>query len=140
MWRTAAEADRFLMAAVVEAVQADVLSAALYARFRSRQEHTFAEKVLLVDAQGLRRWSEAARMIPKSGNQFSEKIIRKGVQLMAASKLAAVVVMGVSGAGKSTVGKLIRRRSSGCPFRDAATSFQPQANIEKMSRGEPADR
>ncbi len=32
--------------AIEEAVPADVLSAALYARFRSRQEHTFAEKVL----------------------------------------------------------------------------------------------
>jgi len=54
---------------------------------------------------------------------------------MAASKLAAVVVMGVSGAGKSTVGKLIAARLD-CPFRDA-DSFHPQANIEKMSRGEP---
>jgi 6-phosphogluconate dehydrogenase len=35
-----------VMAAVEEAVPADVLSAALYARFRSRQEHTFAEKIL----------------------------------------------------------------------------------------------
>jgi 6-phosphogluconate dehydrogenase len=35
-----------VMAAVEEAVPADVLSAALYARFRSRQEHTFAERVL----------------------------------------------------------------------------------------------
>ena len=34
------------MAAIEEAVPADVLSAALYVRFRSRQEHTFAEKVL----------------------------------------------------------------------------------------------
>jgi 6-phosphogluconate dehydrogenase len=33
-------------AAVEEAVPAEVLSAALYARFRSRQEHTFAEKLL----------------------------------------------------------------------------------------------
>ncbi len=32
--------------AIEEAVPADVLSAALYARFRSRQSHTFAEKVL----------------------------------------------------------------------------------------------
>jgi 6-phosphogluconate dehydrogenase len=32
--------------AIEEAVPADVLSAALYVRFRSRQEHTFAEKVL----------------------------------------------------------------------------------------------
>ena len=35
-----------VMAAVEEAVPADVLSASLYTRFRSRQEHTFAEKVL----------------------------------------------------------------------------------------------
>lgn len=35
-----------VMAAVEEGVPCDVLSAALYARFRSRQEHTFAEKVL----------------------------------------------------------------------------------------------
>src|SRR6516225_2887598 len=33
-------------AAIQEAVPADVLTAALYVRFRSRQEHTFAEKML----------------------------------------------------------------------------------------------
>jgi 6-phosphogluconate dehydrogenase len=33
-------------AAIAEAVPVDVLSAALFARFRSRQEHTFAEKLL----------------------------------------------------------------------------------------------
>jgi 6-phosphogluconate dehydrogenase len=33
-------------AAIEEAVPADVLSAALFARFRSRQEHTFGEKLL----------------------------------------------------------------------------------------------
>jgi 6-phosphogluconate dehydrogenase len=35
-----------VMAAVEEGVPADVLTASLYTRFRSRQEHTFAEKVL----------------------------------------------------------------------------------------------
>jgi len=35
-----------IMAAVEEAVPADVLSASLYTRFRSRQNHTFAEKML----------------------------------------------------------------------------------------------
>jgi 6-phosphogluconate dehydrogenase len=34
------------MAALEEAVPVDVLSTALYARFRSRQEHTFGEKLL----------------------------------------------------------------------------------------------
>jgi 6-phosphogluconate dehydrogenase len=35
-----------IQAAIDEAVPTDVLSAALYTRFRSRQEHTFAEKML----------------------------------------------------------------------------------------------
>jgi 6-phosphogluconate dehydrogenase len=35
-----------IMAAIDEAVPTDVLSAALYTRFRSRQDHTFAEKLL----------------------------------------------------------------------------------------------
>ncbi|HYX69367.1 MAG TPA: decarboxylating 6-phosphogluconate dehydrogenase [Terriglobales bacterium] len=35
-----------LLAAIEEAVPVDVLSAALYVRFRSRQDHTFAEKML----------------------------------------------------------------------------------------------
>ena len=35
-----------VQAAIEEAVPAEVLSAALFARFRSRQEHTFAEKIL----------------------------------------------------------------------------------------------
>jgi len=40
-----------IMAAIEEAVPAEVLSASLYARFRSRQEHTFAEKLLLAMRQ-----------------------------------------------------------------------------------------
>jgi 6-phosphogluconate dehydrogenase len=39
-------------AAVAEAVPAEVLTAALYARFRSRQDHTFAEKVLSAMRKG----------------------------------------------------------------------------------------
>ena len=35
-----------VLTAIEEAVPADVLSASLYTRFRSRQQHTFAEKVL----------------------------------------------------------------------------------------------
>ena len=35
-----------ILAAIEEGVPAEVLSSALYTRFRSRQEHTFAEKVL----------------------------------------------------------------------------------------------
>ena len=49
--------------------------------------------------------------------------------------VAAIVVMGVSGAGKSTVGQLIAARLD-CPFRDA-DSFHPPANIAKMKSGAP---
>ena len=52
-----------------------------------------------------------------------------------------LVVMGVSGSGKSTTGARLARML-GWDFRDA-DSFHPRANIEKMSRGEPltdADR
>ncbi len=41
-----------IMAAIEEAVPADVLSASLYTRFRSRQEHTFAEKILSAMRKG----------------------------------------------------------------------------------------
>jgi 6-phosphogluconate dehydrogenase len=41
-----------VMAAVEEAVSADVLSAALYARFRSRRAHTFAEQILSAMRKG----------------------------------------------------------------------------------------
>ena len=46
-----------------------------------------------------------------------------------------VLVMGVSGAGKSTVGQLLAERL-GVPFADA-DAFHPPANIAKMSAGAP---
>lgn len=48
-----------------------------------------------------------------------------------------LVVMGVSGSGKSTVGAALAQRL-GVPFADA-DDLHPAANIEKMSRGEPLD-
>ena len=48
-----------------------------------------------------------------------------------------VVVMGVSGSGKSTVGAALAGRLR-VPFEDA-DDLHPQANIEKMTRGAPLD-
>ena len=48
-----------------------------------------------------------------------------------------VVVMGVSGAGKTTVGALLAGEL-GWPFHDG-DQFHPQANIDKMSAGVPLD-
>jgi gluconokinase len=48
-----------------------------------------------------------------------------------------VVVMGVSGSGKSTVGLALADRL-GLPYRDA-DDFHPQANIAKMAAGHPLD-
>ena len=60
-------------AAIEEAVPADVLSAALYARFRSRQEHTFAEKLLSAMRFGFGGHVEGQESIDPSQ---SEKIAR----------------------------------------------------------------
>lgn len=48
-----------------------------------------------------------------------------------------VVVMGVSGSGKSTVGAALAQRLR-VPFADA-DDFHPQANIDKMTAGHPLD-
>ena len=48
-----------------------------------------------------------------------------------------LVVMGVSGSGKSTVGAAIAQRLR-VPFEDA-DDLHPSANVAKMSRGEPLD-
>ena len=52
-----------------------------------------------------------------------------------AGETAPIVVMGVSGSGKSSVGKELARRLD-MPFRDA-DEFHPKANIDKMSAGIP---
>jgi len=57
-------------AAIEEAVPAEVLTAALYARFRSRQSHTFAEKMLSAMRQGFGGHVEpsAAATSPSTAN------------------------------------------------------------------------
>jgi len=55
-----------IMAAIDEAVPADVLSAALYTRFRSRRDHTFAEKILSAMREGF-----GAHVEPKSAPKAS---------------------------------------------------------------------
>jgi carbohydrate kinase (thermoresistant glucokinase family) len=61
---------------------------------------------------------------------------------LAAGTLPSVlVIMGVSGSGKSTIAELLAREL-GWPFRDA-DEFHPRANVEKMKSGVPltdADR
>jgi gluconokinase len=55
----------------------------------------------------------------------------------AASLPTHLVVMGVSGCGKSTIGELLADRL-GWPFRDA-DDLHPAANVAKMSAGVPLD-
>ena len=55
--------------------------------------------------------------------------------MTADSKPLVLVLMGVSGCGKSTTGARLSKLL-GWPFRDA-DSFHPQANIDKMSKGLP---
>jgi gluconokinase len=55
--------------------------------------------------------------------------------MTANAKPLVLVLMGVSGCGKSTTGTRLSKLL-GWPFRDA-DSFHPQANIDKMSKGLP---
>jgi 6-phosphogluconate dehydrogenase len=55
-----------IQAAIDEAVPVDVLSAALFTRFRSRQEHTFAEKVLSAMRQKFGGHVEPAASVKKT--------------------------------------------------------------------------
>jgi gluconokinase len=61
------------------------------------------------------------------------------VRIAAASERALqtmiVVVMGVTGAGKTTVGRLLAR-ALGCDFLDA-DDYHPAANVAKMRAGQP---
>jgi carbohydrate kinase (thermoresistant glucokinase family) len=48
---------------------------------------------------------------------------------------AAIIIMGVSGSGKSTIGALLAERL-GWPFADA-DGFHPPPNVAKMASGQP---
>jgi 6-phosphogluconate dehydrogenase len=58
-----------VMAAIEEAVPADVLSAALYTRFRSRRDHTFAEKILSAMRSGFGAHVELKHVEPESAHK-----------------------------------------------------------------------
>jgi carbohydrate kinase (thermoresistant glucokinase family) len=49
--------------------------------------------------------------------------------------ISVIVVMGVAGSGKSTIGPMLARRLD-CEFADA-DAFHPPANVEKMKSGVP---
>jgi 6-phosphogluconate dehydrogenase len=70
-------------AAIEEAVPADVLSSALYARFRSRREHTFGEKLLSAMRFGFGGHIEANEPIdpePKPKNSQRQSVTRHAAE------------------------------------------------------------
>ena len=69
------------------------------------------------------------RISSPGGNVTSEE------EQQAEGRTQAIVVMGVSGAGKTTVGQLLAEQL-GWSFYDG-DDYHPQANVEKMSRGIP---
>jgi gluconokinase len=52
-----------------------------------------------------------------------------------ADKVCAIVLMGVAGSGKTTIGEKLAERL-GWPYEDA-DKYHPKANVEKMSAGRP---
>ncbi|UFZ08597.1 decarboxylating 6-phosphogluconate dehydrogenase [Bradyrhizobium ontarionense] len=65
-------------AAIDEAVPAEVLTAALFARFRSRQDHTFAEKILSAMREGFGGHKEPEQH-PDSAHQSAPEIVKPKV-------------------------------------------------------------
>jgi 6-phosphogluconate dehydrogenase len=62
-----------IMAAVDQAVPATVLSAALYARFRSREEHSFAEKILSAMRAGFGGHIEGKPIKPSAPHRIADR-------------------------------------------------------------------
>ncbi|KAI3694566.1 hypothetical protein L1987_77533 [Smallanthus sonchifolius] len=63
------------------------------------------------------------------------QIVVKFVVMASDPKAIAVVIMGVSGSGKSTIGEMLGKALN-CSFIDA-DDFHPQSNKEKMKKGIP---
>jgi 6-phosphogluconate dehydrogenase len=68
-----------IQAAIEEAVPADVLTAALYVRFRSRQQHTFAEKMLSAMRQKFGGHVEAGAAKPAPAKRSAPVAIKKSL-------------------------------------------------------------
>jgi gluconokinase len=57
------------------------------------------------------------------------------MQTASCANVRVILIMGVSGSGKTTIGEMLAQ-SHHWQFKDA-DNFHPQANIDKMHRGEP---
>ena len=85
------------MAAIEESVPADVLTASLFARFRSRQEHTFAEKLL----SAMRHKFGGHVERPAGGEMSVQATVGQGQEALAGAGRPAppctVVIFGAAG-------------------------------------------
>jgi gluconokinase len=72
-----------------------------------------------------------------SGRNKKKPQARRCATTLTGMPVRVVVLMGVSGCGKTTTGKRLAR-ALGWPFRDA-DEFHPPENIAKMSSGKPLD-
>lgn len=67
----------------------------------------------------------------KQGHSFTGS----GIRGFKVNTSPLILIMGVSGSGKSTIGKMLADRLAGAFLE--ADEFHPTANIDKMSRGKP---
>jgi ribose 5-phosphate isomerase A len=83
-----------------------------------------ADEVLVAGSEGVRSWRRAERSCATKASGGGGTM-----------EPAVVVIMGVSGSGKTTIGRALAERL-GWPYKEG-DELHPPANVEKMSRGVP---
>jgi hypothetical protein len=111
-------------AAVEEAVPAEVLTSALYARFRSRQAHTFSEKMLSAMRFRLRRTRRGALVLFGVTGDLAHKMIFPALYALTKRGALKVPVIGVA-SSKWSLAQLRSRATDS--IRPAAGSMTARA-------------
>ena len=124
-------------AAIDEAVPAEVLTAALFARFRSRQQHTFAEKILSAMREDLR--AQGARRSQSIHKGEDRELMTVASNKPRNPEPCCFVIFGVT---EDLTHRLVIRHSIILPIRLAAAAvlprrYRPQADVGRRSSAKP---
>ena len=126
-------------AAIDEAVPAEVLTAALFARFRSRQQHTFAEKILSAMREGFGGHKEPEKPIHplKEAQTEDRKLMTDASNKPHKPEPCCFVIFGVTGdlTHRLVIPALYNLAESGCCRSNSASSVSSASRCRKTTSG-----